>query len=248
MQSAPDKSPEKTSSIVRGVRAMQRAPGASMINIPSLEPRNLSVGALTLRPQLRAEISLASVREDGEQAFTAPKLRGDEAAGVKNRSRRDSAKNPLLLRKPARGVARIVKRNRDKAIHNVSIEDRGNESGADTLNFVRAGLTAGKNGRFGGLDCKEFQGFDLFLHNFARARGGAACPDTHDQGIEPFTADVDDFLGCCFTVNLGVCRILELLRHEVGRILAYQLLGLINGPLHRSLPRSQHYLRAVRTQ
>src|SRR5205823_14436211 len=118
-----------------------------MLNIPSLDSRNPSVGAIVLRPQLRAEIALASVRQDGEHTFTTADLGGDQAACVKNRSRRDPAKNPFLLRQAARGVSRIVVRNRKEAIDHRSIEDFWNESGADALNLVGPGLPAREHRR-----------------------------------------------------------------------------------------------------
>src|SRR5262249_23583304 len=95
-----------------------------------------TVAAITLRPQLRAEVSLASVGQDGEHTFTGAEFRGDQAAGVKNRSRGDPAKNPLLLRKATRRAPRIVVRNRDETIDHVFIEDIRNEAGTDPLNFV----------------------------------------------------------------------------------------------------------------
>src|SRR6185436_18941252 len=59
-QSAPVKSDEKTSSKLRGVRGTHSAPGFRIS-----------------RPQLRAEIALASVGQDGEQAFTVPEFGSD---------------------------------------------------------------------------------------------------------------------------------------------------------------------------
>ena len=111
-----------------------------MLNGPSLESRNPSVGAIALRPQLRAEIALASIREDGEHSFTVAEFGGNKAAGVKNRSRGDSANDPLEFCKTPRTSARIVKRNRDEAIDHRCVEDFGDETGADTLNFVRPRL------------------------------------------------------------------------------------------------------------
>src|SRR5262245_17933455 len=137
MQSAPVKSEAKTSSKLRGVRGAQ------------------SAGACISRPKLRAEIALARIRQDGEQAFSRAQLRRDDAAGVKNRSRGDPAKNPLLLRKTARSASRVVIRNRDETMNNVFIEDLGNESGADTLNFVRTRLTTGKHRRVGGFHSEQ---------------------------------------------------------------------------------------------
>src|SRR4030095_15215504 len=106
-----------------------------------------TVAAITLRPQLRAEVALAGVGQDGEHTFTVAEFRSDQAAGVKNRSRGDPAKNPLLLRKTARRAPRIVIRNRDEPIHHVFVEDLWNEARADTLNFVRTSPSARKHGR-----------------------------------------------------------------------------------------------------
>src|SRR6185369_1350058 len=144
MQSASDRSAEKTSSRFDGVSATQRAPACSFI-VPSLATRNPSMGAVSLRPQLRAEVAFAGVGQDGKQAFAVPKLGRNHAAGVKNRSRRDSAKNPFLLRKTLRRSAGIVVRNRDKTIHYILVEDFRDKTGSDSLDFVRAGFAAGEN-------------------------------------------------------------------------------------------------------
>src|SRR5215475_7431630 len=108
------------------------------------------------RPKLRAEISLAGIRQDGEQAFSVAQLWSNEAAGVKNRSRGDSAKNPFLFRKATRSVSRIVVRNRDEAMNDILVEDFWNKSGADALNFVRTRLAAREHRRIRRFNGKQF--------------------------------------------------------------------------------------------
>src|SRR5205085_994916 len=140
---------------------------------------------------LRAEIALARIRQDGEHAFTVAELRGNQAACVKNRSRGDPAKNPLLLREPARSAARILVRNRDESIDCVSIENFGDEARADTLNLVRSGLAAREHRRIRRLDGKDSQRFDLLLQDLADAGSGAACSYSNNEGVQFVTADIE---------------------------------------------------------
>src|SRR5205085_7411844 len=105
------------------------------------------------------------------------------------RSRRDSAKNPLLLRKAARCVARVVVRNRDESIDNFSIEDFGDETGADPLDLVGTRFSAGEHGRVGRLDGKNFQRLDFLLKDLAGAGGGTAGSDSDHERIEFVAAD-----------------------------------------------------------
>src|SRR2546428_7548341 len=197
-QSAPVKSEEKTSSKLRGVRETHNAPG------PTIS-----------RPQLRTKIALARIGKDGEHAFAAAQFRCDHTACVKNRSRRNSAKNPLLFRQPARGFARIVERNRDKSIDYFSIEDFGNESGTDALNLVRPRPAAREHRRFRRLNGEKSQRLDFLLHDFAGPGCGSAGSQADDQGIEPLAAGFQNFSGGRLPVDFGVCRVLELLGHKV---------------------------------
>src|SRR5262249_41776498 len=140
-----------------------------------------SEGPCISRPQLRAEISLTRIRKDGEHALFMSDFRSHLTAGVKNRSRRDSAKNPLLLRKTARTAFCVVVPNRDETVHDVSIEDFRNKPGTDALDPVRAWFSAGEDRRFGGFYCKETQRLDFLLHYFAGACSCSPGTDTDNE-------------------------------------------------------------------
>src|SRR5204862_5597782 len=69
--------------------------------------------------------------------------------------------------------------------------------------------------------------------------------DAYDEGIELFADDFQDFPGGGNAMRLRVCRILELLRHEVARILTNDFLGLVDRALHRFGARSQDDLGSI---
>src|SRR5262249_51457659 len=153
--------------------------------------------------------------------------------------------NPLLLRKTAGAISRVVIRNRDEPIDNLSVEDFRNEAGTDTLNLMRASFSPGENRRVSRLDGEHLQRVKLLFDGFTGARGCSAGTDADDQSIEFVAARVENLFCSRFSMNFRISRILELLGHEVPGILPDKFFRFIDRALHCLVAWGQHDLRAI---
>src|SRR3546814_9926465 len=76
----------------------------------------------------------------------------------------------------------------------------------------------------------------------------AASPDTDNQRIEPHANDRQNFLRRGPAMNIRICRIPKLLRHEIARILANNLLRGIDRAPHEFLTGCEDDLSAIRSE
>jgi len=97
---------------------------------------------------------------------------------------------------------------------------------------VRTGLATGNHGRILRLD-RHGKQLLAALDDLRYASDRAAGADSRHKGVDLALQGFPDFLGCRAPVNLGIRRVLELLRHEGLRpMLFHQLLGPSDGPRH----------------
>src|SRR5438067_221780 len=109
------------------------------------------------RKQLRAEITFARIREDGEHAFAGSQFLGGLACGVKNRTGRNATEDSFQFRESTCGGASVVVGDRDQLVHDSAIENLRNETRANALDFVRPGPATGEYRRVGRLNGIDFQ-------------------------------------------------------------------------------------------
>src|SRR5690606_20819056 len=125
-----------------------------------------------------------------------------------------------------------------------TVEDVRHEAGADALDLVRAGRAAGKDGAVLGLDSDDAHRVLALLQNLADAGDGAARADAGYHDIDRAVRVLPDLLGRGPAVDLGVGRVLELLRHEGARVPLHDLLGLGDRAAHALRRRRQLELGA----
>src|SRR5262245_26020365 len=98
------------------------------------------------RKQLRTQIALARIGQDGQDSFPFSQLFRCQASGVQDRSGRYTTKDAFHFGEPAAGIARVIVGNRNQAIDYLAVKNFGHESGADTLNLMRTGFASRENG------------------------------------------------------------------------------------------------------
>src|SRR6266850_1430406 len=109
--------------------------------------------------------------------------------------RRDAAQYSLMPRECSSGVERHLVGDRDHLVNHRTVENVRNETGANTLNAMRARLAARQHGAVFGLHGDDAQGPPPWLENLADARDGAASSDTGDKHVY-FAAGVVPNLLC----------------------------------------------------
>ena len=121
---------------------------------------------------------------------------------------------PSNARDQPRRVERGLIADDDDFVDHAAVEDGGNETGADALNLVRAGLPAGENGRILRFDRDDLHARLARLQNLADAGDRPAGADAGDDNIDLAVGVVPDFLGCRAAVDFRVGGVFELLRHH----------------------------------
>src|SRR5262245_1163961 len=175
-ESAPAMSAEKTSAKVSGVRVTHRL------------PERIS------RKQLRREIALAGIREDGEHALASPQFLSGNAGGVKYRARRHAAENTFQLCQAACSGARLFIADRHQSIDDVAIQNLRDEPGADSLDFVEARLASRDDRRLGRLHGIDFQSGNFPLEHLTGSCSGAAGTNAATKTVEASANHRNDFL------------------------------------------------------
>src|SRR5262249_6210204 len=130
------------------------------------------------------------------------------------------------------------------AIDDRAIQDARYERGADALDSVRSCRASREHRRLGRLDGHEDDARNLLLEHLSDACQRAAGADAGDEGVEAAADGGQDFQRGRATVNGGIRRVLELLRHEVAWMLTYQLLRREHGARHSLDGRREMDLRA----
>ena len=116
-------------------------------------------------------------------------------------------------------------------VHERHVQDRRDESVADTLNLVQAGLVSQKSRYILGFDGDDLDVRLVFLQETPDAlECAAAAYPGHETGhvarhLPP------EFVSGFFVMNPGVIRVLELLRHEDTGVLRLEL----PHPFHRAV-------------
>ena len=141
-------------------------------------------------------------------------------------------------------------------VDDAEVEGVGNKPGTDALNLVRsgfeflAGAFLGDDRAFLRLDGDGLDFLALGVFDVARNTGdGAAGADARDEHVDRAVGVIPDFRTGGLFVNRGVCRILELLGHEIfGRVAVGDFFRLFDRALHAFGAGGQHEGRAKRGQ
>src|ERR1043165_4910957 len=121
---------------------------------PELMPTNMP----SSRAARRAK-SLASFRSEVEagHALVGADLGELLRDGGEGGARADADQYALLAGGAAGKVLGVVRLDLDDSVQQTHVHDAGDEAGAYALNRMRAGRTAGKDGRKRGLDGEDLQ-------------------------------------------------------------------------------------------
>ena len=105
---------------------------------------------------------------------------------------------------------------------------------------MRAGFPAADDSRVSRLDGDTLEARLLALDDFADSGDRPASADTRDDRIRTAAGIIPDFDGRCEAMDLGIRRVVELLRHVRIRIVLQNLFGFANGPGHSLSTGRQH--------
>src|SRR5262245_31806052 len=98
------------------------------------------------RKQLRTQIALAGVGQNGQNSFSFSQLFSCQTSCVQDRTGRYSAQDAFHFGQPAASVARVIVGDGNQSIDHLTVQNFGHKSGADTLNLMRAGFAAREYG------------------------------------------------------------------------------------------------------
>src|SRR5262245_22593107 len=170
------------------------------------------------RKQLRTQIALAGIGENGQDAFSFSQFLSCQASGVQDCTGRYAAQNAFHFSEPAAGIARVIVGDGNQSIDNFPIKNLRHESGANTLNLVGTRFASREYGRVCRFDGVKFEVGYLLLDDLARAGSGSTGSDADDKCVE-FTSNHLQNLACRSSpMYVRIGRILKLLRHEVVRM------------------------------
>src|SRR5207248_5254748 len=119
----------------------------------------------------------------------------------------------FFLGQAARQVYRVFDSGLDNLVNVVSAQNLGNESGANTLNFVRTGLPSGEHRTIFRFDRDHAETWLFRLDVLGHSSDRPACADAGDQEVHFAFSIVRYFRAGGLEVDLGIGRIGELLRH-----------------------------------
>src|SRR5271157_5250878 len=148
------------------------------------------------------------------------------------RSRGDADEQTFFQREPARHVDGVVIADGDDLVDVVPTQDAGNKTGPNSLNFVRAWLSAGKNRTVDRLHSDSFERRLLGLDVFGDTGDGAASAYSGDEKIDAAVGVFPDLGTGGFEMNLGIGRIVELLKDVAVGSRGEQFFGFQNRALH----------------
>jgi len=183
--------------------------------------------------QPRGQVALGGGRDDHDDllALVLGTL-GDLEAGPDGGAGADADGDAVELDDLLGDRAGLVFLHLDDLVDDLGVEHGGDEAGADALELVRAGGTAGEDGRTGGLDGDDLHAGLAGLQHLADAGDGAAGADAGNHEVNLTVGVVPDFLGGRLAVDLGIVGVGELLEDDAVGDLLVKFLGLGDGALH----------------
>src|SRR5262249_27895663 len=146
--------------------------------------------------------------------------------------RRDAGRNAFLTRECASRFECGLIADCDDLVDYTEIEHVGHEARADALDLVRSGLAPREHCAVLRLDRDDAQRRPSRLEHLTYARDRAAGADAGNEEIDVAAGVVPDLLRGGAAMDLGICRVLELLRDHGAGNLARKLLGAGDGARH----------------
>src|SRR3990172_896151 len=179
----------------------------------------LSIFALRCRLALKhtgGEIPLSAVGKESDHPLAFSETRGHLERRPARGARRDAEEKPFFAREPLRHLCGLAVRHRDDLIIDPGIQDLRDKTRADPRDSMRSWLASRQDRRRGRLNSKDPYPFEFFLQHLAHAGDRASGAHARDKGVYlPRAHGGNDLLCGGFTVDLRVCGISELVRHEV---------------------------------
>ena len=191
------------------------------------------------------QVALAEAgQDDDDQLAGVLRARGYLERGTTAAPEQMPTKRPSSSGRRRAMAMRLVVGDLDDFVDELGVEDAGDESRAEALNLVRAGLAAGEHRAVRRL---HGDGLELGLARLdvaGDAGDGAAGADAGDEDVDLAVGVFPDFRAGGAEVNGGVGGVVELLEDlAVGR-LRQDLLGLGDGALHAVGAGREHELGA----
>src|SRR5262245_44178100 len=112
---------------------------------------------------------------------------------MKNGTSRNAAEDTFLCCEAVSSIGGFFVGNCDYTIDHVSVQDIGNEPGANPLNVMHTGFAAGQHGRVRRFHHEKLHIRDFLFQNLTCASGGTSRTDSNDQRIESAVDDMQDF-------------------------------------------------------
>src|SRR5262245_49484336 len=88
---------------------------------------------------------------------------------------------------------RFFVRDHQNAVDDFSVQNVGNKSGANALDFVPARLSSRQYRRIGRLDGKELHLLNLLFDDFTEPRRRPSRPDSNDERVKLVANHVENF-------------------------------------------------------
>src|SRR5213083_2398096 len=193
--------------------------------------RRASAAAARLALPL-AQIPLAGVGQHGHHELLGGELRGDGARSERRGAGGDAHEQALLAREPSRPRDRVFVADHDDPVDDTPVQDAGHEGCSDPLDRVGPRPAAREHGRIRRLDGDHSGAGELLLEHLTDTGHRAAGTDARDERVQVPADGVQNLQRRGAPVRLGVRRVLELLGHEVTRVLPAELLGRVDRAGH----------------
>src|SRR5919197_1234580 len=105
---------------------------------------------------------------------------------------------------------------RNDLIEDLCIQDLWHEAGADTFDLMSGRQATGEHRRGRWFHCDDFHPWILVLQHLTHTSDRAPRPDPSDKAMDRITAHgSQDLFRSSAPMDLGVRRVVELLRHEI---------------------------------
>ena len=132
----------------------------------------------------------------------------------------------------------------ENLIQNIGVENIRHKSGADALDFMRAGLSLADDRGRSGFHPDDPDAGIVGFQSFACAGDCSAGPNARNKEVDFPIGILPDFLGGGRPMCSGVCRVGKLAGDKGIRDFLGQLFRLCNGPLHACRAFGEDQLRA----
>ena len=201
-----------------------------------------------LRAESGGKILVAAVGEDGDDFASRLDFAafGEFDDGRDVCAAGDADGEAVTLDEVAGGCDSVGGFDADDVIEEAQVEDFWDESGADALDAVRAGLDGlvvkllADNGRGCGLNGDGLDRLGELLEVFGQTGDGAAGADACDDEIDVVTEDFGDFGCSCLEMRADVGGVRELEWQEVfARIFVDETLCFGDGAFHAGAARGE---------